>query len=187
MVFDRSQGIYYGHLKTDHLLWPASSPSESLSGAGLRSCRCTRNAKLLAYPLVPNVERPGLPLGIGMTQFHVLVAYRDRVKAINLLDGKTVFSALLTAGQAPITPASATGSESAASVAGQLSMLNLLDGSCLGVCQDQGLTESHIWLFGSWGICHLGIRNEQKRISQIYLETGNFKEARRFCQVGIIK
>ncbi|VDP93706.1 unnamed protein product, partial [Echinostoma caproni] len=118
-------GVYLGYLKSEQLRLPpfstgsANSPdshrangtSEGPNASTLsdqtasdapdvfsgRGVNLTKNTKLLPYPLLRLVERPGTPLGICLTAFHVIITYADRVKAVNLLDDRTVCSLPLLA------------------------------------------------------------------------------------------
>ncbi|TGZ52451.1 hypothetical protein CRM22_010621 [Opisthorchis felineus] len=113
-----------------------------------------RKTKLLPYPVIRMLEHTGVPLGICLTAFHVIVAYADRVKAVNILDDQTVFSM-------PITP-------------------ELNGGRALGVCRDP--SSGSVWFFSNQGVARLNIRNETCRVWQIYLDRMLFDEARKFCQ-----
>ncbi|OON22045.1 Pep3/Vps18/deep orange family protein, partial [Opisthorchis viverrini] len=113
-----------------------------------------RKTKLLPYPVIRMLEHTGVPLGICLTAFHVIVAYADRVKAVNILDDQTVFSM-------PITP-------------------ELNGGRALGVCRDP--SSGIVWFFSNQGVALLNIRNETCRVWQIYLDRMLFDEARKFCQ-----
>ncbi|CAL8085718.1 unnamed protein product [Calicophoron daubneyi] len=128
-----------------------NAPADVFAG---RSVNLTRHTKLLPYPVIRMLERPGLPLGISLTAFHVIVVYADRVKAVNLLDERTVYSMSLTA--------------------------ELGNGQALGICRDSA--SQNIWIFGSNGIARLNVNNELCRIWQIYLDELKFDKAREYCQ-----
>ncbi|TPP63016.1 Vacuolar protein sorting-associated protein 18 protein [Fasciola gigantica] len=128
-----------------------SDTQDVFSGRGVNM---TKNTKLLPYPLLRLVERPGTPLGICLTAFHVIIAYGDRVKAVNLVDDRTVCSLPL--------------------------LTELGEARALGVCRDP-VTET-VWIFGSQGVAQMKVNNELCRIWQIYLRRGQFQLARHFCQ-----
>ncbi|KAF7259295.1 hypothetical protein EG68_03396 [Paragonimus skrjabini miyazakii] len=129
----------------------ATKPRDVFAGRGVN---LTRNAKLIHYPVIRRLEHTSAPLGICVTAFHIVIVYADRVKAVNCLDDRTVYSM-------PVSN-------------------ELGNGCALGVCRD-GETEA-IWLFGSRGLARLNVRNELCRIWQIYLDRLQFDEARKFCQ-----
>ncbi|RTG81990.1 vacuolar protein sorting-associated protein 18 [Schistosoma bovis] len=60
-------------------------PKDIFSGRGVN---LTRNTKLIPYPIIHMLERPGVPLGICLTEFHLIIIYVDRIKAVNTLDGR---------------------------------------------------------------------------------------------------
>ncbi|CAH8518906.1 unnamed protein product [Dicrocoelium dendriticum] len=128
-----------------------SQPSDVFAG---RVVSLTRNTKLIPYPVIRMLEHTSAPLGVCLTAFHLIIAYADRVKAVNILDDRTVYS----------MPVSA----------------ELNNASALGICRDS--LSGHIWLFGNQGMARLNVRNELSRVWQIYLERKQFDEARKFCQ-----
>ncbi|KAF6779623.1 hypothetical protein AHF37_00835 [Paragonimus kellicotti] len=129
----------------------ATKPRDVFAGRGVN---LTRNAKLIHYPVIRRLEHTSAPLGISVTAFHIVIVYADRVKAVNCLDDRTVYSM-------PVNS-------------------ELGNGCALGVCRDSE-TET-IWVFGSRGLARLNVRNELCRIWQIYLDRLQFDEARKFCQ-----
>ncbi|TNN16344.1 Vacuolar protein sorting-associated protein 18 isoform 2 [Schistosoma japonicum] len=119
-----------------------------------RGVNLTRNTKLIPYPIIHMIERPGVPLGICMTEFHIIVIYVDRIKAVNTLDGRAVYSMPLN---------------------------NVIGGErALGISRDS--TSNRIWIFSNNHLAQLNIKNELCRIWQIYLNRLQFDEARQFCQ-----
>ncbi|CAH8540716.1 unnamed protein product [Heterobilharzia americana] len=86
-------GVYFGHIKTEQLSMPPFtklSANEQSSDMKLfsndpnrlkdvfsgRGVNLTRNTKLIPYPIIHMLERPGVPLGIS----------------VNTLDGRAVYS-----------------------------------------------------------------------------------------------
>ncbi|CAH8559657.1 unnamed protein product [Schistosoma curassoni] len=126
-------------------------PKDIFSGRGVN---LTRNTKLIPYPIIHMLERPGVPLGICLTEFHLIIIYVDRIKAVNTLDGRAVYSMPLN---------NIIGCERA-----------------LGISRDS--LSSHIWIFSNNHLARLNMKNELCRIWQIYLDRLQFDEARQFCQ-----
>ncbi|CAH8538556.1 unnamed protein product [Schistosoma mattheei] len=126
-------------------------PKDIFSGRGVN---LTRNTKLIPYPIIHMLERPGVPLGICLTEFHLIIIYVDRIKAVNTLDGRAVYSMPLN---------NIIGCERA-----------------LGISRDS--LSNHIWIFSNNHLARLNMRNELCRIWQIYLDRLQFDEARQFCQ-----
>lgn len=149
--------MYCGRLESARLLDPevisAALAADDKSTPSRFSM--TSHAKLVRYPTLPG-EQVSLPLGICLTEFHVIVAYVDRVKAINLLDDTAVFCQLTE---------------------------NALGGSPTGAITRDPVTGT-VWLQGRKGVTHLAVDNEAVRIWRIYLERGDFESARKFCEVG---
>ncbi|BHF61244.1 Vacuolar protein sorting-associated protein 18 like protein [Sparganum proliferum] len=148
-----ASGLYCGHLESSRLLDNGSSTVGTGEDQPFRSASLTSHTKLIAYPTAAG-EHLSLPLGIALTAFHVVVAYADRVKVINTLDDRLVFSAR--------TPDQLGG------------------GQTNSICQDP--VTGRVWVVGNKGICQLAVENEDARIWRIYLERGEFDEARKFCK-----
>uniref|UniRef100_A0A3Q0KNL0 Vacuolar protein sorting-associated protein 18 homolog n=1 Tax=Schistosoma mansoni TaxID=6183 RepID=A0A3Q0KNL0_SCHMA len=119
-----------------------------------RGVNLTRNTKLIPYPIIHMLERPGVPLGICLTEFHLIIVYVDRIKAVNTLDGRAVYSMPLN---------NIIGCERA-----------------LGISRDS--LSNRIWIFSNNHLARLNMKNELCRIWQIYLDRLQFDEARQFCQ-----
>uniref|UniRef100_A0A0V0JC48 Vacuolar protein sorting-associated protein 18 homolog n=1 Tax=Schistocephalus solidus TaxID=70667 RepID=A0A0V0JC48_SCHSO len=148
-----ASGLYCGHLESSCLLDSGSSTAGTGADQPFRSASLTSHTKLIAYPTAAG-EHLSLPLGIALTAFHVVVAYADRVKVINTLDDRLVFSAR--------TPDQLGG------------------GQTNSICQDP--VTGRVWVVGNKGVCQLAVENEDARIWRIYLERGEFEEARKFCK-----
>ncbi|CAH8559647.1 unnamed protein product [Schistosoma curassoni] len=131
-------------------------PKDIFSGRGVN---LTRNTKLIPYPIIHMLERPGVPLGICLTEFHLIIIYVDRIKAVNTLDGRAVYSMPLN---------NIIGCERA-----------------LGISRDS--LSSHIWIFSNNHLARLNMKNELCRIWQIYLDRLQFDEARQFCQEDLMQ
>ena len=113
-----------------------------------------RYVKLIRYPTMIG-ELISRPLCISLTDFHVIVAYTDRVKAINLLDDQPVFSE---------------------------NTCNALGSTLIGgACRDPA--SGSIFLYSGTKICQLIIDHEDLRVWKIYLERGEFNKARKHCKV----
>ncbi|VDM02048.1 unnamed protein product [Schistocephalus solidus] len=140
-------------MESSCLLDSGSSTAGTGADQPFRSASLTSHTKLIAYPTAAG-EHLSLPLGIALTAFHVVVAYADRVKVINTLDDRLVFSAR--------TPDQLGG------------------GQTNSICQDP--VTGRVWVVGNKGVCQLAVENEDARIWRIYLERGEFEEARKFCK-----
>ncbi|CAH8508893.1 unnamed protein product [Schistosoma turkestanicum] len=128
-----------------------NQPKDIFSGRGVN---LTRHTKLIPYPIIQILERPGMPLSICLTEFHLIIIYVDRIKAVNVLDGRVVYSMPLN---------NIIGYERA-----------------LGMSRDP--LSNQIWIFSNNHLAQLNMSNELCRIWQIYMDRLQFNEARQFCQ-----
>lgn len=109
-------------------------------------------------------EHVSLPLSIALTEFHVVVAYADRVKAVNILDERPVFSQSVGTGPRG-------GAAAVAVVVGSL-------------CRDA--STGHLWLQGNRGLLQVVMEHEDARVSQIYMEKAEFDLARKHAKVSYL-
>ncbi|KAL5111578.1 hypothetical protein TcWFU_002455 [Taenia crassiceps] len=147
-----ASGIYFCRLDPARLIDPEVIASANDPMTPLRISLAS-HAKLIPYPAIVG-ESVSLPLCISLTEFHVVIAYADRVKAVNLLDDRPVFSR---------------------------SIRDVLGGMQLGgVYRDP--VEGCLWLYSSTALCQLTVDHEDRRIWRIYLDRKEFKEARKYCK-----
>ncbi|VDD81093.1 unnamed protein product [Mesocestoides corti] len=149
-----TSGIYFGRLDTTRLLDPVLASSTTDPTATVR-ISLTSQVKLIPYPTMAG-ESVGLPLNICLTEFHVIIAFADRVKAVNLLDERAVFSR---------------------------STLDALAGAQTGaICRDAA--SGLLWLHSCKTLCQLTLDHEDTRIWKIHLERDEFNDARKYCKVS---
>ncbi|KAJ1857436.1 tethering complex subunit, partial [Coemansia sp. RSA 2703] len=140
-----SMGVFFGALT-----FAAQEPGDSV----------VENASLLPYPTLDHDSAAEgasseQPLALAVTEFHILLQYSDRVRAISMLNSKVVF-------EQPI--------EAAASRAGDLL---------------QGLTVDDMkrtcWLFSPLNIYELVVTDEDRDIWDIYLLRRLYDQALSHC------
>uniref|UniRef100_A0A5K3EUC7 Vacuolar protein sorting-associated protein 18 homolog n=1 Tax=Mesocestoides corti TaxID=53468 RepID=A0A5K3EUC7_MESCO len=149
-----ASGIYFGRLDTTRLLDPVLASSTTDPTATVR-ISLTSQVKLIPYPTMAG-ESVGLPLNICLTEFHVIIAFADRVKAVNLLDERAVFSR---------------------------STLDALAGAQTGaICRDAA--SGLLWLHSCKTLCQLTLDHEDTRIWKIHLERDEFNDARKYCKTA---
>ncbi|KAH9286648.1 Vacuolar protein sorting-associated protein 18 -like protein [Echinococcus granulosus] len=149
-----ASGIYFCQLDPTRLIDSEVISSASDLMTPLRISLAS-HAKLIPYPTMAG-ELASLPLCISLMEFHVVIAYADRVKAVNLLDDQPVFSQ---------------------------SIRDVLGGTQLsGVCRDP--EEDRLWLYSSTALCQLTVDREDWRIWRIHLDRQQFKEARKYCKTS---
>ncbi|KAL5967888.1 hypothetical protein TSMEX_004392 [Taenia solium] len=152
VVWMTASGIYFCRLDPSRLIDPEVVASANDPMTPLRISLAS-HAKLIPYPTMAG-ESVSLPLCISLTEFHVVIAYADRVKAVNLLDDRPVFSR---------------------------GIRDVLGGVQIGgVCRDP--VEGCLWLYSSTVLCQLTVDHEDWRIWRIYLDRKEFKEARKHCK-----
>ncbi|VDK35185.1 unnamed protein product, partial [Taenia asiatica] len=152
VVWMTASGIYFCRLDPSRLIDPEVVASANDPMTPLRISLAS-HAKLIPYPTMAG-ESVSLPLCISLTEFHVVIAYADRVKAVNLLDDCPVFSR---------------------------GIRDVLGGVQIGgVHRDP--VEGCLWLYSSTALCQLTVDHEDWRIWRIYLDRKEFKEARKHCK-----
>ncbi|VDO06334.1 unnamed protein product [Rodentolepis nana] len=148
-----SSGIYFGKLDAKRLLDPELLSNAANSTSPLR-ISLANEAKLIKYPPMD----PGsvsLPICISLSEFHVIVSYGDRVKAINVLDDQTIFV------------------QSTRDVLGA--------SHAMGACRDPA--GGAIWLYSGSVLCKLCAEQEDLRVWRILLDKQKFSEARKHCKL----
>nr|CUU97575.1 hypothetical transcript [Hymenolepis microstoma] len=148
-----SSGIYFGKLDAKRLLDPELLANAANSTSPLR-ISLANQAKLIKYPPM----EPGsvsLPICISLSEFHVIVSYADRVKAINVLDDQTIFV------------------QSTRDVLGT--------SHAMGACRDPA--GGAIWLYSASVLCKLCAEQEDLRVWRILLDKQKFSEARKHCKL----
>ncbi|VDL61494.1 unnamed protein product [Hymenolepis diminuta] len=148
-----ASGIYFGKLDAKRLLDPGLLANAVNSTSPLRISLASQ-AKLIKYPPMA----PGsvsLPICISLSEFHVIVSYSDRVKAINVLDDQAIFV------------------QSTRDVLGT--------SHAMGACRDPAV--GAIWLFSGSNLCQLCVEREDLRVWRILLDKQEFAEARKHCKL----
>lgn len=128
-------GIYYGDIDVDGAAGPNS---------------VTANVKLMSYP--EDGETKTNPLSIILTEFHVLILFTDRVKAVCLLNEQLIFD----------------------------DPYPEKFGKLLGMYKDP-ITNS-IWAYTSQHIFNYKVNQESRDVWRIYLDKGKFDLAKEYCK-----
>ncbi|KAM3584072.1 tethering complex subunit [Umbelopsis sp. WA50703] len=135
-------GIYHGSL-----VFGSQNPGEHVID----------NAQLLQYPTNPaESDEPQLdfvPLSIAMTEFHFILMYKDRLRAICHLNDEIVYE----------------------------EMINLAtDEHVIGLTMDEALGTS--WVYTNLSLYQLVIEQESRDVWKIYLEKKQYDTALHYCR-----
>jgi len=111
----------------------------------------TADTKLIQYQRDED-ERPGAPLSIVATEFHILVLFTDRIKVLCSLNEQIIYNDLFTD----------------------------RFGSLLGLCRDP--VKETIWAFTPKAVFKYRVVRETRNVWQIYLDQNQFSLAKQYCQ-----
>ncbi|XP_064634570.1 vacuolar protein sorting-associated protein 18 homolog [Lineus longissimus] len=111
----------------------------------------TTNCKLIAYQRDEG-EKQAVPLSIVLTEFHLLVLFPDRLKAMCVLNEQVIFDDAMTD----------------------------RFGCLRGMCKDP--LRGSIWAFTDQAVFKYKLTRESRDVWQIYLDKGDFALARQYCK-----
>nr|XP_039247799.1 vacuolar protein sorting-associated protein 18 homolog [Styela clava] len=146
-----SPGVYFGDITV-----PAVEDSTSLHHLSI-----VANARLISYPdkesdssnpFAPHTDPAEEVLGIALTEFHLLVLYSDRVKAICTLNEQVVYEDIYSS----------------------------RFGSILGLIKDE--KKGTIWTFTDRAVYKYKVFNESRNVWQMFLDDKKFDMARDYCK-----
>ncbi|KAJ8299391.1 hypothetical protein KUTeg_023451 [Tegillarca granosa] len=129
-------GIYYGDIDTSGAAGPHS---------------ITTNAKLIKYPK-EGEDKPPHPISIVLTEFHVLLLYPDRLRAMCVLNEQLIYDDIYPERM----------------------------GKLLGVCKDP--LKGIIWAFTPQSVFKYKVIRETRDVWQMYLDKGDFELAKEYCR-----
>ncbi|XP_046364864.1 vacuolar protein sorting-associated protein 18 homolog isoform X1 [Haliotis rufescens] len=129
-------GIYYGDIDVTG----AAGPNSVLS-----------NAKLMPYPKEVD-EKPAPPISMLLTEFHVLILYPDRLKAVCVLNEQLIYDDVYVE----------------------------RFGRLLGCCKDP--IRGQVWTYTTTSVFKYKIVKEARDVWQMYLDKGQFELAREYCK-----
>ncbi|XP_025087260.1 vacuolar protein sorting-associated protein 18 homolog [Pomacea canaliculata] len=129
-------GIYYGNIDVTGSAGPNSVMSSS---------------KLIPYPKDID-EQKVHPIGMALTEFHMLVLYSDRTRAICSLNEQMILDDVIPD----------------------------RFGRMLGIRKDP--IRGTIWAFSSQVVFFYKVCRESRDVWQMYLEKGDFEVAKKYCQ-----
>ncbi|KAG2188073.1 hypothetical protein INT44_000824 [Umbelopsis vinacea] len=135
-------GIYHGNL-----VFGSQNPGEHVID----------NAQLLQYPTNPlesgETQVDSVPLSIAMTEFHFILLYKDRIRAICHLNDEIVYE----------------------------EMINLAANEhVVGLTMDE--TNGSPWVYTNLSLYELIIREESRDVWKIYLEKKQYDTALHYCR-----
>ncbi|KAI8344695.1 Pep3/Vps18/deep orange family-domain-containing protein [Chlamydoabsidia padenii] len=116
------------------------------------------NVQLLQYPSVPSDEESGrlvmeFPISLALTEFHFVLLYKDRVRAICQLNDQIVYE----------------------------EMIPLNHGEkVLGLTVDD--TKKTFWVYTSLSMYELVIKNEERDVWKLYLDKKQYNTALQYCK-----
>eukprot|EP00004_Rigifila_ramosa_P012935 TRINITY_DN2841_c0_g1_i5.p1 TRINITY_DN2841_c0_g1~~TRINITY_DN2841_c0_g1_i5.p1 ORF type:complete len:321 (+),score=76.13 TRINITY_DN2841_c0_g1_i5:943-1905(+) len=118
---------------------------------------------LLPYP-VPEDGGERLPISMGLTEWHYLVLYSDRMCAVSRLSQSVVWTESI----------STTGNPGGASSTGKYI------GNMRGMCQDEAT--GVFWIFSDRALYQLSMQNEDRDVWELYLRSGKYDAALDHCK-----
>ncbi|KAK6183831.1 hypothetical protein SNE40_002395 [Patella caerulea] len=127
-------GVYHGTIDTT-------------GGAGANSVLA--NAKLIPYPK----DKSDKPVSMVMTEFHVLILFNDRLKAVCTLNEQTIYD--------DVYP-------------------NERFGKLLGICKDP--IRGTVWTYTTNSVFKYRIVHEDRDVWQMYLDMEDFETAKDYCR-----
>ncbi|XP_054719566.1 vacuolar protein sorting-associated protein 18 homolog [Uloborus diversus] len=133
-------GVMYGTIN-----YAAKSPQNLIAS----------NKKILPYPDERNEKRT--PLSVLLTEFHVLVLFRDRIKAICVVNEQLVFDDAFTETY----------------------------GSLKGIVKDQ--EKNSIWVFSDMAIYRYKVTKEDRYVWEVYLDKKEYELAKQYCKGDPVK
>lgn len=129
-------GIYYGDIDVKGTAGPSS---------------ILANSKLMAYKKNED-DRANKPLSMVLTEFHMLVVYKDSMKALCFLNEEMVYD--------DVYPDRA--------------------GKLKGICKDS--IRGTLWTFTTSSVYKVKLTRENRDVWQMYLEKGEFELAKDYCE-----
>lgn len=129
-------GIYHGSLDTS---------------GGLESESLTVDTKLMPYP-TDDSERSSKPMAIVLTEFHVLILFPDRLKAVCVLNEQLIHE----------------------------DTFSERFGKLLGMCKDP--LRGTIWTYTDQAVFKYRLVREARDVWQMYLDSGDFDLAMKYCE-----
>ncbi|CAO3584041.1 unnamed protein product [Absidia cylindrospora] len=116
------------------------------------------NVQLLQYPSVPSDEEAGQlvlesPISVALTEFHFVLLYKDRVRAICQLNDQIVYEEMV-----PLNPGE----------------------KVLGMTVDD--TKRTFWVYTSLSMYELVIKNEERDVWKLYLDKKQYNMALQYCK-----
>ncbi|XP_041365438.1 vacuolar protein sorting-associated protein 18 homolog isoform X2 [Gigantopelta aegis] len=128
-------GIYYGDIDVTG----AAGPNSVIA-----------NAKLMPYPK-DGEDKQMMPVSVVLTEFHVLILFPDRLKAVCVLNEQLIFTDVYVE----------------------------RFGRLLGVCKDP--IRGQLWTYTSTGVFKYKITKEDRDVWKMYLDQGDFELAKQYC------
>ncbi|GAB1602836.1 vacuolar protein sorting-associated protein 18 homolog [Argonauta hians] len=128
-------GIYYGDINVQGAAGPNS---------------VTLNSKLMPYPVESNNKVN--PLSIVLTEFHILILFPDRMRAVCLLNEQLIYD--------DVFPERV--------------------GKFIGLCKDP--ISGNIWAYTTQHIYTYKVNQEYRDVWRIYLDQGKFDQAKEYCR-----
>ncbi|KAI7872143.1 Pep3/Vps18/deep orange family-domain-containing protein [Spinellus fusiger] len=116
------------------------------------------NAELLQYPATPSEDEAGqlvteIPISMALTEFHFVLLYKDRVRAICQLNDKIVYEETISLNRNEIVR---------------------------GLTVDS--IKKTFWIYTSVNMYELVIKNEERDVWKLYLEKKQYDTALQYCK-----
>ncbi|KAI9322126.1 Pep3/Vps18/deep orange family-domain-containing protein [Dichotomocladium elegans] len=116
------------------------------------------NVQLLQYPATPAEDESGkliteIPIAVALTEFHFVLLYRDRVRAVCQLNDQIVYEDHIPIGEGE---------------------------RMVGMAVDD--IKKTFWIYTTATIYELNIKNEERDVWKLYLEKAQYDTALQYCK-----
>ncbi|KAI7896992.1 Pep3/Vps18/deep orange family-domain-containing protein [Mucor mucedo] len=116
------------------------------------------DVQLLQYPATPSDDDSGklvteIPISVALTEFHFVLLYKDRVRAICQLNDQIVYEEMIPVGQGE---------------------------TVISMAVDD--IKKTFWVYTTLAMYELSINNEERDVWKLYLEKKRYNSALRYCK-----
>ncbi|KAI7860888.1 Pep3/Vps18/deep orange family-domain-containing protein [Circinella umbellata] len=116
------------------------------------------NVQLLQYPATPSEDESSklvteIPISVAITEFHFILLYKDRIRAVCQLNDQIVYEEMIPTSQ---------------------------DEEVVGMVVDD--IKRTFWIYTTFSIYELSVENEERDVWKLYLEKSQYDMALQYCK-----